>query len=128
MKAIRDQHSDDMVKYADRADKATGYRKQVNLERAADADKAATEASKKFRKHKGEVLDYFRKKGDNNVEAHKKLSRMMGAYEALDVIESIIKEIISEEENWEPAKYKNKWHVYDKTSCTYSAVKGGKRA
>ena len=126
-KAIRDQHSDDMVKYADRADKATGYRKQVNLERAADADKAATEASKKFRKHKGEVLDYFRKKGDNNVEAHKKLSRMMGAYEALDVIESIIKEIISEEENWEPAKYKNKWHVYDKTSCTYSAVKGGKK-
>lgn len=126
-KAIRDQHSDDVVKYVDRADKATGYRKQVNLERAADADKAAREASKKFRQHKGEVLDYFRKKGDNNVEAHKKLSRMMGAYEALDIIESIIKEIISEEENWEPAKYKNKWHVYDKTSCTYSAVKGGKK-
>ena len=126
-KAIRDQHSDDVVKYADRADKATGYRKQINLERAADADKAAREASKKFRQHKGEVLDYFRKKGDNNVEAHKKLSRMMGAYEALDVIESIIKEIISEEENWEPAKYKNKWHVYDKTSCTYNAVKGGKK-
>lgn len=126
-KAIRDQHSDDMVKYVDRADKATGYRKQVNMERAADAEKAATEASKKFRQHKGEVLDYFRKKGDNNVEAHKKLSRMMGAYEALDVIENIIKEIISEEENWEPAKYKNKWHVYDKASCTYSAVKGGKK-
>ena len=97
-KAIRDQHSDDVVKYAGRVDKATGYRKQVNLERAADADKAATEASKKFRQHKGAVLDYFRKKGDNNVEAHKKLSRMMGAYEALEEIKNVAEGLFKKDE------------------------------
>ena len=110
-KAIRDQHSDDVIKYADRADKATGYRKQINMERAADAEKAATEASKKFRQHKGEVLDYFRKKGDNNVEAHKKLSRMMGAYEGYEEAVNVLEEIINSSEPKKERK-SNKQQVY----------------
>lgn len=86
-----EQHTDDVVKYTERADKAKGYRKQVNQERAADADKAASQANKEYRHAKGEVLDHFRKRGVSNPHAHKMLSRMMGEglEELLQTIEGL---------------------------------------
>lgn len=85
-----EKHTDDFVKYATRADQAKGYRKQINQERAVDADRAASKANKEYRHAKGEVLDHFRKRGVSNPQAHKMVSRMMGeAKEMLEMVEGL---------------------------------------
>ena len=48
--------------------------------------------------------------------------------ECFDEIMGIVEELLGEgTNNWEPAKYKNKWSVYDKTSCVYYPTKGGRK-
>lgn len=48
--------------------------------------------------------------------------------ECFDEILNMVEELLSEDTgNWEPAKYKNKWSVYDKTSCVYYPTKGGRK-
>ena len=90
-KAELDRRNDEFMKHAERAEKATGYRKQVHQEMAADADRAASQANKEYRHAKGEVLDAFRKRGASNPQAHKMLSRMMGEglEELLQTIEGL---------------------------------------
>lgn len=104
-KELRDKQSnlDNIGKQADefhaRAERATGYRKQVNQENAADAERKYREANKDLRHAKGEVLDSFRSKGDSNPEAHNKLNKMM------ESIAEMCEAIISEG-NFEEAKQK----------------------
>ena len=50
--------------------------------------------------------------------------------ECFDEIMGLVEEILSEEDNYEAAqdrRDRNKWKVYDKTSCVFYDCKGGKR-
>ena len=44
-----------------------------------------------------------------------------------DIIKLVEEYVTTSGPEFEPAKYKNKWSVYSKTSCTYEPVKGGRR-
>lgn len=72
-----DKISDEADTFHARAERATGHRKEVNQQYAMDKERAYREANKKLRGAKGEVLDYFRSKGDSNPQAHDKLNKMM---------------------------------------------------
>lgn len=78
-----DKISDQADAYHNRAERATGHRKQVNQENAMDKEKEYRQANKEYRHLKGHVLDYFRGKGDPNPEAHDKLKKMTEAVEEL---------------------------------------------
>ena len=89
--AIYNQHTDDLEKYAKRADGATGHRAEVNAQRAADAERKAAEANKDFRHTKGEYLDLLKKRGLTNPQAHAMLRAAVG--EAFEIMEAIINEL-----------------------------------
>lgn len=61
------------------------------------------------------------------MDIFENLENLAVSEECFDDIIKIVEAILAEENNFEPAKYKNKWHVYDKTSATYYAAKGGKK-
>lgn len=44
-----------------------------------------------------------------------------------DIIKLVEEYVTTSGPEFEPAKYKNKWSVYSKSSCTYEPVKGGRR-
>ena len=90
--ATYNKHVDDIAKYSKRAKGAKGYRAQVNQEKAADAERKATEANKDLRKTKGEYLDILRKdKGLTNPQAHAVLKRAVGesVQEMLELVEGL---------------------------------------
>jgi hypothetical protein len=89
--AIYNQHTDDLEKYAKRADGATGHRAEVNAQRAADAERKAAEANKDFRHTKGEYLDLLKKRGLTNPQAHAMLRAAIG--EAFEILECMINEL-----------------------------------
>ena len=91
--AIYNQHVDDMAKYLERAKSAKGYRAQVNQERADDAERAAKEANKDYRKTRGEYLEGLKQRGLTNPQAHHVLNKAQGTNEALELMEEIINEV-----------------------------------
>lgn len=94
-----DKIGDDIVKFSDRADRATGHRKEVNQQKAQDAAREHAQANAEYKKSEGEVLDHGRKKTGSNREAHKMLDQMM------ESIAEMCKAIINEG-NFEEAKQK----------------------
>lgn len=83
---------DNILKYGERAERATGHRKEVNQQRMQDAAREHAQANKEWRHAKDEVLDSFRSKGDSNPEAHKKLGKM------IESITTMCNEILGVEE------------------------------
>ena len=81
--ANMDKISDQADAYRNRAERATGHRKQVNQENAMDKEQEYRQANKDYRHLKGSVLDFFKGKGDSNPEAHKKFNKMMGEAEEI---------------------------------------------
>ena len=77
------QQLDNIEKNINRAKIAKGYRREVLLQNADDADKKAAEANKKLRKTKGEILDGLRKRGATNPQAHEIVGKMLESVEGL---------------------------------------------
>lgn len=64
------------------------------------------------------------------MDIFKSLENLNVSEECFDEIMDIVEELLSEEDNYEAAqdrRDRNKWKVYDKTSCVFYDCKGGKR-
>ena len=91
---IYNQYVDDIEKYTKRAAGATGYRAEVNAQRAADAERKAAEAHKDLRHTKGEYLDLLKKRGLTNPQAHAVLKKAIG--EAIELMEDLTAQILKQ--------------------------------
>jgi hypothetical protein len=64
------------------------------------------------------------------MDIFESLENLNVSEECFDEIMGLVEEILSEEDVYEPAqdrRDRNKWKVYDKTSCVFYDCKGGKR-